>query len=332
MRNASFARRRGFTLVELLVVIGIIALLISVLLPALNAARKQADKVKCLSAMRQIGNAYFMYSAENQGWWPVSNHFWINPPNGTMPTGRDKRWHDFIGKYLMGPTKVTDSGGVDHADTLMNHNGTMGFPQLNSVLLYSTWGEYGNQWDPVWIGTFRDRTNVLWGCPSWRRWTNATNVNLYAHPGYAMNFHRDEPRAWQNHPNISMPNPVAIAYFGTRAYINENTAAGSLRPGKYYKQTQWTRAGERALIVESVHANLIVAHTPMITTGWPYRPDTGVPLIQRPDTATWSVDFNRHGKRAEGNLETDPSMNLLFCDGHATTASSRDVYRALFMR
>lgn len=108
--RAQSIRRRGFTLVELLVVIGIIAVLISILLPTLGRARKQANVLKCQSNMRQICTAVLQYVNANKGrlppssvrvltncqtfptgWWWASElvkQRYINAPNVFTPDGK----------------------------------------------------------------------------------------------------------------------------------------------------------------------------------------------------------------------------------------------------
>jgi prepilin-type N-terminal cleavage/methylation domain-containing protein/prepilin-type processing-associated H-X9-DG protein len=305
---------RAFTLVELLVVIGIIAILISVLLPVLSQARRSSEKAKCLAALHQIGDAYKMYQVENKGAWPVAIHFYLaNSPTGA-PSQRDKRWHDFVAKYLIQTQRVND-GTTNYTSTEMNANGTAGFPQVTG-----NQGEFGTQWDPVWIGTMRDRNSVLWGCPSWKGSYNTYNLpDDRRIPGYTMNWFPMAP------DDLKTTTGNGTIDTGMRAYINENSSAGTVPnpQGRYFKMTQWKRASDRVLLYDGTHP---VGYFSVNYVKFPWT-DDNFPAI--PDVNVFSLDYNRHGKRRKGSKPREASMNVLYCDGHAMTVSCLEAYKGI---
>jgi prepilin-type N-terminal cleavage/methylation domain-containing protein/prepilin-type processing-associated H-X9-DG protein len=284
-------RRGGFTLVELLVVIGIIAVLISVLLPALNSARRQADRLKCLSNMRSLGQAYLLYSNDYKGGFPVAR--WSGG-------GYDKRWHDFIGRYVVGSVGTRIGGKILTGD--LNPSGKM----------------LGTE-RQLWSTEIMNGNNALWGCPSWLRATTTSGslaIDSQYHNGYAQN------------PYYAAPNDADYSTQRTLYITDASGNHASTKAGTWAKFNQYTKPGDRCLLVESVHANLGLSYS-AIVTGFPYAPVTATAFPQIPDGLSFSIDFNRHGKFRSGNKPDAPSLNMLYCDGHAGYVSALDAYRAI---
>lgn len=165
-------RAKAFTLVELLVVIGIITILVSALLPTLARARFAADKLKCSAGMKQIYNGFLLYECDSDKYWPCANYFWTD----SAGVKHNKLWQHHLSKYLLGKP-INEDGSDILADRLI-----------------------------------KDTPNVLWGCPNYDRLQRvkvgasiSTTYNSDKDCGYAMNYWTFAPgdvsgpaRAWRD--------------------------------------------------------------------------------------------------------------------------------------
>lgn len=175
---------RAFTLVELLVVIGIIALLISVLLPALAGARRSANTVKCLSNLRQIGTAFQLYAQTHKGFWPVAVH----EPASHRPIPQERRWYDLIAEYV---SSVRMQTATDIAQIRQN-SVIWGCPEWSKIYEYdpSDFADqvrpgYGMNYYPTYFEDW-ETSNLAYITGTWgnyirqNRWTKSAQRGLIA--------------------------------------------------------------------------------------------------------------------------------------------------------
>jgi prepilin-type N-terminal cleavage/methylation domain-containing protein/prepilin-type processing-associated H-X9-DG protein len=134
-----FRINRGFTLVELLVVIGIIALLISILLPSLNRARQAAVTVQCASNLRQHGQAYHLYAGENKGALP--NYIEKGNPATPYDWQINRLYNELLAPYIgvKDPEAARHNGPREVGVTFMNCPNEVG----------EEWSAYGVNYSSV---------------------------------------------------------------------------------------------------------------------------------------------------------------------------------------
>jgi len=299
--------KRAFTLVELLVVIGIIAALVALLLPALSRARQSAATVQCASNLRQIGLAWIAYQADNKGWLITSQRMYEYPTvianasydmwdngMGNATQARDypithARWYNIVATY-------TRSYDVLNCPTLTNGtilsllgSGKSGEGITTAAVNVDT--KYGTS--TVYRGQARGTlsaaglvTNPLWSC----------NYS-YPYKTFGIWQVQDANTTAQYLPNVDYAKPKKLGALKSFSKIAKGVTLGG------------TKEFNNVIVaMDGIGSVDYDANTTQVTGGKVYNPYHWI--------------HNRSPQSVYG------SMNAVCIDGHVQTARVGEVYSA----
>jgi prepilin-type processing-associated H-X9-DG protein/prepilin-type N-terminal cleavage/methylation domain-containing protein len=330
MSNYRTRQRSAFTLVELLVVIGIIAVLIGILLPALQRARESANALKCASNLRSIGQGLSIYVAENKGTYPAAYIYNGMRINGTLGGQGTQVPDQALDGYLHWSSFLYQRKDVGNRNSIFN--GTSGWdafacPSLERGGLPPT-NTYTTNNDP---GQQPDTANVIdLQSP---RCAYTVNEAIMPRNKFVFGFQGDTVRPYQ-FVRASQVRKTAETVLATEWNSDWRIVADSGRgdPGATVCKSHRPIHGFVGLTGEQNMEKVAPdafgrrpAYRRVTTSDLTGDPQVGQQLNTRLD---W-VGRNHDRKVLKGGFDIRRS-NFLFCDGHVETKGILDTLAPTF--
>jgi prepilin-type N-terminal cleavage/methylation domain-containing protein/prepilin-type processing-associated H-X9-DG protein len=334
-KNEQRCGRLAFTLVELLVVIGIIAVLIGILLPALSNARRAAINVKCLGNLRQCGNALVLYASEYRGAAIPIRVGGGDPNQATGPSQDEsaRQPYEFNGVIYGAPSVVAGQSTTEAAFW------------MNFLARYIS-SSKGGAGDFSYLTSEMARKSPFW-CPGWDGIPQVDNTTLdsetpiqHHYTGYSMNYMVSyTPES----PGInSSVAPTVNQWLNVALGANGVPINGEYN---WYHLSQISNPAQRCFLADSYYIFLEAYQAPPPKSG-EFPPQTGLPSNSVNLThysgipGQTTFDWYRHGRYpsmgGNGAFSTTGgkvSYNILYFDGHvASSVDPADSYRSIRLR